>query len=283
MSHFEPGMIHSSRKDRLGAARCFHGARAAGLVALDFDAELARVARGVVRADPSAPGQTMVIARLYANHGMLADALRCYAYEVSRGQNGALHEWLSCMLRAGRAGEVAAEVQQLLELGGDQVGAHMLAAAYHRALGDFERALQHQDRSLAMHGEPHPVLLAGKAETLYVAGRWTDSEATARQALDLDPSNTDALAILACLKVREKVWNEALAYAEAALAIDSCQGYALEARAFALQGLGRRAEAAVAFVTFVDLVELMAPAEDGLDYRKKLARQMIEELKEGAQ
>ena len=275
-AHFNLGLLYLKQKDRLGAARSLHQAKATGLLEVDCDASLARMLRG--SGLTSSGSITTVMAGLYAYHGMVSDAARCYGHAVTLSEPGALEGWILSMLRLGRADEVSSEIEHLLETSAHEIATHTLASVYFCARADFERALGHEDQAIALSGRQDPNAFSNKAETLLSAGRWREAEDTLASALELDPSHPPSHALLAQLRVREKDWSAALSHAETALAGDANGAHALEARAFSLHGLGRPAEAKVAFLTFLTIVQLLAPLEDNLEYRRSLATKMVAEL-----
>jgi tetratricopeptide (TPR) repeat protein len=203
--------------------------------------------------------------------GMLEEADLLLAQAERDGEPGAQSERASCLMRLGRFEEARPLLQNLSRLGDPT--ANSLWGCYWACRGDYERALHHDDQAIAAETEPSAALLGNKAETLLLAGRLDGTEKTAREALDAGPCQS-AHAVLAQVAVKEERWEEALSYADASL--DSGESaLALEARGYALRGLGRTEDAVEAFKMFLDLGELIRPLEARLQDRMETVRDIL--------
>lgn len=284
LAHFRLGWLNYSATHPLASARCFRNARAFGISEEAFDHTVSLIVDQVLEAQRSTEGQASTgryvgMGQVYSHLGMMSDAARCYKHAVSRSEAGSLQGWITTLLRMGRPLEVQRDIAWLEQHEPDGEETHHLLAAYHCMLGDFEKALSHDDRVVARAADLG-IALANKAETLLVAGRWIPAEETARRALEVGGENATAHAVLAQLAVREKRWADGLAHAETAAALNLRIAWGVEAKAYCLYGLQRSQEALEAFVLFLDIAEFLSPFEANLELRMAQAWKMVEELRE---
>lgn len=281
LAHFNLGISHLAANQQLKAAHCFREAERRGYRRRRLNkgfGVIASAARNVLGLSDRSAAYTS-LGSVYSQCGLHEEAIRCFRRAKANSEPGASAGLGCCLLQLGRLEEAAREARWCEAREANWTNTQLFLLAYYSMKGDFERALQHCALAGQLGGDPGWAI-ANTAETLMVAGRWDEADATAREALRAQSESPTAHGVLAQLAVRSQQWSTALQHAD--LGLESAQtGHLLEARAFALQGLGRRDEAIEAFATFLDYVDLLKPLECDLEYRTTLARQMVEELRRG--
>lgn len=280
LAHFNLGIGFLAANLQLEAARAFQEAERRGYGRSKLNKGFGAIASAV----RATLGQSERLASLtslgmvYSQCGLVDEALRCYRQARSRFEPGASAGLGCCLLQMGHLEEAAKEASWCEKREPNSTSSQLFLLAYWSMKGDFERALHHCDLAGQLGGDP-AWAIANTAETLMVAGLWRQAEEKAVEVIGFQPQSPTAHGVLAQLAVRSRQWDAALTHADIGLA-SAQTGHLLEARAFALKGLGRPDKALTAFATFLDYVSVLKPLECDLEYRTTLARQMVEELRQ---
>lgn len=294
MPYFNLGLMSLVQSDRRHAAKCFREAKRLGFEASRLDNTLTAMGQRLadIEGHRALPGPTSpptgspevaavrpdVLtgrAAAYDYAGMFDTATRLY--QEARAE-GPLAGSLLCQLqiRLGKWDE-AESILRELKMEEPENSAHW--AMLWAMRGEYGKSLDCTQRALELEPD-NAGLLANRAVTLLYTERFAEARDAALDALVQDESCQTAHAVLAQLEVHNQEWTAAENHADRALALDE-SGLALEARGYALLGLERREEAAIALEAFLELVELARPLECNLELRTARARAELEKLGPG--
>ena len=272
--YFNLALLYGLTGERREAVRCFQEAKRLGYDLSRFDQVLNSLSQGLANIEGGGSGQRSSIqspsllarASVLDSIGLLEDAEQLLTQAAKIGEPGANVTRALCLMRLGKLEEAKAALDKLPA----DNAADSAWGCYWAYVSDYEKALECEKRAIEKAENPSSALHANLAETLFLAGRLEEAGQAAQDALKIENSSA-AKALLAQIALQEEDWSTALALSEESLAVSE-SGWGLEARAYALQALGRVEEATETFESFFEFGEVVRPLEGDLEERLAMAR-----------
>lgn len=275
--YFNLALLYGLTGERREAVRCFQEAKQLGYDLSRFDQVLNSLSQGLANIEGGDSGKPsgnniqspslLARASVLESIGLLEDSEQLLAQAAKNQEPGADLTRAFCLMRLGRLEEAKATLDKL-PADSTAESAWGCYWAYRR---DYEKAAEYEKKAIEKAQQPSSALHANLAETLFLAGRLEEAKKAAQDALEIESSSASAKALLAQIALREEDWDTALALSEESLAVSE-SGWGLEARAYALQALGKVEKATEAFESFLEFGEVVRPLEGDLGERLAAAR-----------
>lgn len=182
------------------------------------------------------------------------------------------------LIADGRFEEADQLLAQALEEDGLNGGLLALRALVRHSLDDADGALAMAGRAVTLDRSSAFTHWVYGAQ-LENAGRRDEAEQAARRALELDPNNTDALALLAQCSIGRGKFTEAVAIAERGLEVDPDHEPCLGLRAYAARYADGGQQAESAFGSLMDAYPLSGFGRAGLGW-SSLDRGEVDQARE---
>ena len=282
--YFNLALVYGFTKERREAVRCFQEAKRLGYDMSRFDQVLNSLSQGLANIEGQsgrhfghmAQSPSLVArASVLESVGLLEDSDQLLAQAIQDGEPGSAVARAWCLMRLEKLEEARAILDKLPAEPTD-IGTNSAWGCYWACVENYDQAIEYERQCIEVAEEPSSILHSNLAESLLLAGRIEDAKKTAQDALEIG-RNSAADALLAQIALKEEKWELALSHSADSLA-ESESAWALEARAYALQALGKMEEATEAFESFLEFGAVVRPLEGDLGKRLAMATEALAKL-----
>ncbi len=189
------------------------------------------------------PGLTEPLGRMLLRKGKLdeLDALIGSQLEATEASIETLMTGAALRLAQNKPDQAKVLAERVLDLDGTQTRAHLVLGRALLAAGEYSAALDEIEAAQTREGDPEVELWHGQA--LEYNGRAVDARLHYKKALELEPSNLEAAALLGRLYAYEGAAKQALELLEPVVQKTDAYPYAYLAIGLAHRDLGKRDQA----------------------------------------